>query len=110
MDFLEDLFDLGDRKRRKHRDGDYDKHHERSHDDEYFEDDHHEHNDREHGYYENQQGRGTFCPCCSTQAQQGAKFCQNCGTTITVLSNCSGCGAKIATNASFCSECGKKLK
>lgn len=106
MDFFEDLFELGDRKRRKHGDGHYDKHHEHGRD-EYYKDEHHEH---DHGYYENTPRQGTLCPRCSSQIIQGSKFCQNCGVAINVALNCSGCGSKITANATFCPECGKKLK
>jgi RecJ-like exonuclease len=107
MDFLEDLFDLGDRKRRRRGDGHYEDQHEHGHDD-YYEDEHH---DNEHGYNGNPQRQGVFCPYCSAQvAAPGSKFCQNCGGTLNAILNCSGCGAKIAANASFCTECGKKLK
>lgn len=114
MDFFEDLFDLGDRKRRRRGDGHYEDQHEHGHDD-YYEDEHHDHeyghNDHEQGNYGNPLRQGSFCPHCSVQiAMPGSKFCQNCGGTLNAILNCSGCGAKIAANASFCTECGKKLK
>jgi len=105
MDFLEDLFDLGGHKRKKYGDGHYDKHNDHEHHDEYYEDENHNHE-----RYESQSRQGAFCPRCSTQVMQGAKFCQNCGTTLNMASNCSKCGLKITSNASFCPECGNKLR
>lgn len=111
MDFFEDLFDLGERKRRNNNDR-YDKHNEHGHDDEYDDHDHHgsDHHDRDRGYYENNPRQGAFCTSCSTQASPGAKFCQNCGAVLKVALNCSSCGSGITANASFCTECGMKLK
>jgi membrane protease subunit (stomatin/prohibitin family) len=107
MDFLEDLFDFGDHKKRKHGDSHYGKHGGHDHDDHY--DDHH--HDNEHDNYQNQPKRqGAMCPSCSAQNMQGAKFCQGCGTALNVASHCTKCGNKVAANDSFCSECGNKLR
>lgn len=112
MDFLEDLFDFGDRKRRKQ--GGFfqnDDHH-----------DHHDDHDDEHGhrnpYPANLYSQaptnpaaflpGIMCRKCSTQTVQGAKFCHECGAAIEMNQNCASCGSKLPANALFCSQCGYK--
>ncbi|MEI7845088.1 MAG: zinc ribbon domain-containing protein [Chloroflexota bacterium] len=121
MDFLEDLFDFGDRKRRNKggffQNGD---HHD---------DDHHD----DHDYHPNQGNiypqvsmnspipgnqpfstvpaaslPGVVCRNCSTQTVQGAKFCHGCGTAIEVIQTCASCGSKLPARALFCAQCGYK--
>jgi ribosomal protein L40E len=134
MDFLEDLLDFGDRKRRKNgglfpqgnrggipnnRD---------HHDDDHYDDDHDHH--QQYPANSNQQApansqfpvnqqfpanpaaalSGVICPKCSTPTLQGAKFCHGCGTVIGVLLNCASCGSQLPANAPFCPQCGYNNK
>lgn len=105
MDFFEDLFDFDGIKKKKRKDG---YHNNYDHDYE----DHHEDHDHDHNYNYSQNPvlSGSFCPRCSTQVVQNAKFCQNCGLTLNTAQNCSKCGNKITVNAAFCPECGNKLR
>ena len=121
MDFLEDLFDLGDRKRRKngglfHDDDHRDDHH----------DDHDHHQQYPTNSYPqapansqfpvNQQFQpnpaaslqGVVCRKCSTTTLQGAKFCHGCGAELKALLNCASCGSRLPANAPFCPQCGYK--
>ena len=107
MDFLEELFELGRRKRLKN-DGAF---HEEDHHD--HDDDHH---DRRHQYPTNAYPQssagpavipsGIVCRRCSTQTVQGAKFCHGCGTAIEMILNCASCGSKLPDNAPYCPQCG----
>jgi RNA polymerase subunit RPABC4/transcription elongation factor Spt4 len=112
MDFLEDLFDRGDRNRRNsggffqnqgHHDDDHDDHHD---------DDHHHQNP----VNSSPQFPGSpvaflpggACRKCSTLTVQGAKFCHGCGAAIQVNQNCASCGSTLPPNAVFCAQCGSK--
>ena len=114
MDFLEGLFDLGDRKRQKRggffqNDDHYEDHHE---------DEHGDHHDHRQQYFDNPSPQGPVDPAvalsglvcrkCSTQTLQGAKFCHGCGTVIELNLNCASCGSKLPANAPFCPQCGYK--
>jgi DNA-directed RNA polymerase subunit RPC12/RpoP len=109
MDFLEDLFDRGDRNRRRgggsYQNGD------------------HSHDDHNQGYEHqnryppnNPQGApngaaflpGVACPKCGIQTVQGAKFCHGCGAGMAMITNCGGCGAKLPESGIFCPQCGYK--
>jgi ribosomal protein L40E len=113
MDFLEDLFDIGDNKRQK-KGGFFQNqdHHDDDHGD--------EHND-DHNHHQQQQYpagptqipvnpavvlSGVVCRKCSTQTLQGAKFCHGCGTAIETILNCASCCSKLPPNAPFCPQCG----
>ena len=122
MDFLEDLFDFGDRKRRNRagifQNGD---HHD---------DDHHNLHNQNQQYPGNAfpQGSinspfpanqqfpeipgaslpGAICRKCNTQTIQAAKFCHGCGSAIESILNCASCGSKLPVNALFCAQCGYK--
>ncbi len=56
-----------------------------------------------------------LCPRCSTQNQSGAKFCSNCGATLSppapaaATKSCPNCKANIPSDAKFCPVCGQKL-
>ncbi len=116
MEFLEDLFDFGDRKRKKHdepfRQGNRDDHHDDHDDDEHCHDDHH------HNHPINAPQLcsanlavpqiGLFCARCSTQLFPGAKFCHQCGTAIEAKPICASCGSNLPANAPFCPQCGYK--
>lgn len=114
MNFLEGLFDLGDRKRRKSgrlfQNGD---HHDDDHDDEHDNHNHNHHQQQQYSANPNQIPihsaavlSGIVCHKCSTQTLQGAKFCHGCGTAIETISNCASCGSKLPANAPFCPQCG----
>ncbi|HYY92377.1 MAG TPA: SPFH domain-containing protein [Candidatus Dormibacteraeota bacterium] len=53
------------------------------------------------------------CPKCGNQVQQGARFCPNCGNTMTpptaATVACPNCGKSVAAGAKFCPECGQKM-
>ena len=58
----------------------------------------------------NELGVGTkVCAACGAIAVGGAKFCPECGASLTE-GFCSHCGAKLEPNAKFCAQCGKKVK
>ena len=125
MDFLEDLFGFGDRKRRNRggifQSGDH-------HDEDHHNDDHH--NDHDQQYPGNSYPRvsmnsplpgiqpfspasgaalpGAICQKCSTQTVQGAKFCHGCGSAIDLIMNCASCGSLLPAKALFCAQCGYK--
>jgi ribosomal protein L40E len=114
MDFLEDLFDRGDRKRRQS--GGFfqnENHHDDDHDN--------DHDQRHQNPYPNNAypqapvnvnpaafQPGVVCRKCSTQTVQGAKFCHGCGAAIETILVCASCGSKLPANALFCSQCGYK--
>jgi ribosomal protein L40E len=118
MDFLEDLFDFGDRKRRKNgglfaQNGDH--HNDEHHDDH----DHHQQYPAHQApvnsqFAGNQQFpanpaaslSGVICRKCSTPMLHGAKFCHGCGSVIGTLLNCASCGSQLPANAPFCPQCG----
>ena len=51
------------------------------------------------------------CQKCGAEAQEGTKFCNECGTKIMKpgSSACPKCGAEVAEGAKFCNECGQKM-
>jgi hypothetical protein len=110
MDFLEDLFDFGDRKRRK-RGGSFQN-------DDHHDDDQDEDRDHRNPYPTNSFSQaptnpaaflpGIMCTKCSTQTVQGAKFCHECGVAIEMKQNCASCGSILQANALFCPQCGFK--
>jgi membrane protease subunit (stomatin/prohibitin family) len=54
------------------------------------------------------QPQGKACPKCGTMTVLGAKFCNECGTSLKPLA-CPKCGNAIQTGAKFCIECGTAL-
>ncbi|MBZ0299660.1 MAG: AAA family ATPase [Anaerolineae bacterium] len=44
------------------------------------------------------------CANCETENPDGAKFCFNCGVSLTA--HCPNCGAELPPNAKFCPHCG----
>jgi ribosomal protein L40E len=112
MEFLEDLLDFGDRKRKKRSGifgrGDQHDDHDEHHDD----DDHHGHYPDNHSqvYPSNpvMPSTGLFCTRCSTKLVPGAKFCHQCGTVLELKTNCGSCGSSLPANALFCPQCGYK--
>jgi hypothetical protein len=49
----------------------------------------------------------TTCAKCGTTNSADAKFCDHCGSALSV--NCHSCGHANAADSAFCSECGKPL-
>ena len=47
---------------------------------------------------------GTQCPACAAHLREGARYCEDCGSTIP--SRCAGCGARVQAGKRFCSACG----
>ncbi len=45
------------------------------------------------------------CPNCQTQNPDGARFCFNCGTALSL--KCSNCGTELPAGARFCFNCGQ---
>lgn len=70
------------------------------------------HRDR-HGSYETgnfgKSHGGISCPKCGNANSNTARFCQQCGTTLST-SVCTGCGAEMSAGARFCNQCGKDRK
>ena len=50
---------------------------------------------------------GVTCPGCGSVNEKGTKFCNSCGTKLTV--DCPKCGNKLAIGSKFCPECGEQL-
>src|SRR5262245_1567020 len=48
------------------------------------------------------------CGSCNTENPAGAKFCNECGTSLVRL--CPSCGQQMPPAAKFCGECGTSLK
>jgi hypothetical protein len=44
------------------------------------------------------------CPQCGEIGEEGVKFCENCGTGLTLL--CPGCGKENAVQKRYCGDCG----
>ncbi|OGO04287.1 MAG: hypothetical protein A2Y73_04115 [Chloroflexi bacterium RBG_13_56_8] len=44
------------------------------------------------------------CPSCGEPVREGAKFCDNCGASLTLA--CANCGAALRLDAKFCDNCG----
>jgi ribosomal protein L40E len=110
MDFLEDLFDRGGRKRQNK--GGFlqnEDHHNDDHDD-----DHDHHQQYPANSYPQAPSNptafqpGAVCRKCSTPTVQGAKFCHVCGAANEMIPNCASCGSKLPANALFCPQCGYK--
>lgn len=54
-------------------------------------------------------GKRATCPSCGkTLASVTAKFCPDCGASISPEKHCTKCGAKLPVGAKFCGECGEK--
>ena len=46
------------------------------------------------------------CPTCGVVGVNGARFCQQCGSSL-VPTPCTQCGTALAQDAKFCGRCGK---
>src|SRR5215471_20586823 len=44
------------------------------------------------------------CPRCQAETRAGAKFCEDCGTSLAMP--CRACGAELTPGKKFCGECG----
>jgi membrane protease subunit (stomatin/prohibitin family) len=54
---------------------------------------------------------GVVCPKCGSDNLRGAKFCNDCGTTLEAQKQtvpCVKCGAALQPGTKFCNECGAK--
>ena len=51
---------------------------------------------------------GQSCGGCGTVNEESAKFCIECGASLTRIT-CEGCGTENPTTAKFCAQCGTKL-
>lgn len=47
------------------------------------------------------------CPNCQTINIEGAKFCFNCGTPLSIA--CTNCGTQLVAGAKFCFNCGQAV-
>ena len=47
------------------------------------------------------------CPNCQTANAESARFCSNCGHSLTL--NCPNCSTENSLDANFCSNCGEQL-
>lgn len=52
---------------------------------------------------------GLTCPACGVVSMQGARFCQQCGSSL-VPAPCTQCGTALPQDAKFCGSCGKSAK
>src|SRR5689334_8398716 len=52
-------------------------------------------------------GAATDCPRCGTDNAPGAKFCSECGSSLST--SCPDCGSITVPGQNFCSECGAAL-
>ena len=119
MDFLEKLFEIGNRKYQKSG-GVF---HDRDRKDDDHDDDDDDDDDKRRQYptrsypqspaYHPQvtSNPAVFlsnivCRGCSTQTVQGAKFCHSCGTSIEPILTCASCGSKLPVDESLCTRCG----
>src|SRR5262245_45460826 len=48
-----------------------------------------------------------ICQHCQTSNPDGAKFCMNCGQSMTIT--CPNCGTQLPGEAKFCHNCGQKI-
>src|SRR4029453_3980107 len=48
------------------------------------------------------------CPSCSTENREGAKFCVQCGSGLSLA--CPACGSPHGAGDLFCAECGHALQ
>jgi uncharacterized OB-fold protein len=105
MDFLEDLFDLGGR--RRHGQGGYGHDdHQHGHDDRNYRS---ENPEDGHRYREPQDIAVIPCGKCGSKRAPGFKFCPECGTPAATSRKCESCGIDVLPQAKFCPSCGTKV-
>ncbi|MBU0579833.1 MAG: zinc ribbon domain-containing protein [Candidatus Margulisbacteria bacterium] len=53
-----------------------------------------------------------ICSECQTENASNAKFCENCGKTLSQVNNqaCPNCGTIFSKEDKFCNSCGSLLK
>lgn len=91
MDFLEDLFDIFEKKK-KHKHG--------------YQKDYHQ---EKHYPAQKPAGPANFCPQCGEKNKPGNKFCVACGEKIAQgPARCRRCQSTLPPEAKFCPECGEK--
>ncbi|TCT17159.1 double zinc ribbon protein [Natranaerovirga pectinivora] len=61
------------------------------------------------GIRKNEISKNVKCTHCSTPNTDNAKFCNNCGQKIRLISTCYSCGQENDVNAKFCNHCGSSL-
>ncbi len=44
------------------------------------------------------------CLRCAAQSRQGVRFCEDCGSPLSLA--CAGCGAEVVVGTRFCGACG----
>ena len=49
------------------------------------------------------------CPKCHAQVPVNARFCNNCGSQLVVVSKCAHCGKNLSPEDKFCPLCGKPV-
>ena len=49
------------------------------------------------------------CPSCGHENRDGARFCAECGTSLTEPRACPSCGTENPADAKFCDACGHAL-
>src|SRR5262245_9438481 len=47
------------------------------------------------------------CPRCHAQTREGLRFCEDCGSRLTL--SCSQCGAELGLGKRFCGSCGASV-
>ncbi|WP_435889073.1 double zinc ribbon domain-containing protein [Variovorax boronicumulans] len=52
---------------------------------------------------------GSACPACRAVNAAGARFCQQCGTSM-LPAACRQCGTALAPGAKFCAQCGQSTQ
>lgn len=52
---------------------------------------------------------GSACPACRAVNAAGARFCQQCGTSM-LPAACRQCGTAMALGAKFCAQCGQSTQ
>ncbi|MCL2516056.1 MAG: zinc ribbon domain-containing protein [Microbacteriaceae bacterium] len=52
---------------------------------------------------------GRACDGCGARLAPGAKFCSECGTSVTQATACTSCGTELAPGVHFCAQCGTKV-
>src|SRR5215470_8395814 len=51
---------------------------------------------------------GMECPRCHAQTREGLRFCEDCGSRLTL--SCSQCGAELGPGKRFCGSCGASVE
>src|SRR5262245_19901399 len=50
------------------------------------------------------EGPGMQCPRCHVENREGLRFCEDCGSRLTLT--CAQCGGDLAPGKRFCGSCG----